>query len=56
MPRLSLFLLGAPRLELDDLLLELNNRKATALLAYLAVTRQTHSRDTLATLQNCSFG
>src|SRR5262245_8073638 len=50
MPRFTLFLLGPPRLEWDGAPLEFGNRKAVALLAYLAVMRQTHSRDTLATL------
>src|SRR5262245_47595153 len=50
MPRFSLFLLGPPRLELDGAPLEFGNRKVVALLAYLAVMRQVHSRDTLATL------
>lgn len=50
MPQLSLFLLGSPGLELDGAPLEINRRKAIALLAYLAVTDQSHSRDALATL------
>ncbi|MFN8492573.1 MAG: BTAD domain-containing putative transcriptional regulator [Caldilineaceae bacterium] len=50
MPRLTLKLFGAPRLELDGVALTLDYRKALALLAYLAVTRQIHTRDALATL------
>lgn len=45
-----LFLLGAPRLEHDHKPLQLDTRKALALIAYLAITRTAHSRDALATL------
>ncbi len=41
---------GPPRIELDGQPVILDTRKATALLAYLAVTGQRHSRDVLATL------
>jgi DNA-binding SARP family transcriptional activator len=44
----KLFLFGPPRLERDGIPLEINRRKAIALLAYLAVTQQSHSRDSLA--------
>ncbi|MGD8491939.1 MAG: BTAD domain-containing putative transcriptional regulator, partial [Anaerolineae bacterium] len=47
---LRLFLLGPPRLEADGATLPISTRKAMALLAYLAVTGQVHSRETLATL------
>jgi predicted ATPase/DNA-binding SARP family transcriptional activator len=47
---LKLYLLGPPRLELDSAPVKLNRRKAVALLAYLAVTGESHSRDKLATL------
>lgn len=47
---LSLFLFGSPRLELDGKPVTVDTRKAIALLAYLAVTRQAHSRETLAAL------
>ncbi len=47
---LKLHLLGAPRLERDGVSLELKRRKAIALLAYLAVTENIHSREALATL------
>ncbi|HLY27619.1 MAG TPA: hypothetical protein VKQ72_14840, partial [Aggregatilineales bacterium] len=50
MPRLHLHLIGAPLVEVDDVPIETGRRKAIALLAYLAVTNQPHTRDTLATL------
>lgn len=50
MAKLKLHLLGSPRLERDGGPLLLKRRKAIALLVYLAVTRQTHSREALATL------
>ncbi len=50
MSRLALYLLGPPRLELDGEPVHLPRRKALALLAYLAVTGRSHSRDSLAAL------
>ncbi|MFL7811459.1 MAG: BTAD domain-containing putative transcriptional regulator, partial [Anaerolineae bacterium] len=50
MPRLTLRLLGPPLVELDGQPVQLGRHKAVALLAYLALTRQPHSRDALATL------
>ena len=50
MPRLSIQLLGTPQVEYDDTPVHFNSRKTLALLAYLAVTKQTHKRDSLATL------
>jgi predicted ATPase/DNA-binding SARP family transcriptional activator len=50
MSRLALYLLGPPRVERDGAPVKIYRRKAVALLAYLAVTRRTHSRDALATL------
>jgi predicted ATPase/DNA-binding SARP family transcriptional activator/GAF domain-containing protein len=50
MSNLALFLLGPPRIECDGEPVEIRRRKALALLVYLAVTRQGHSRDALATL------
>src|SRR6266511_4044202 len=50
MAHLKLFLLGQPRLERSDAPIDLNLRKALALLVYLAVSGQPHSRDALATL------
>ncbi|MBI4790309.1 MAG: AAA family ATPase [Chloroflexi bacterium] len=49
-PAAMLFLLGAPRLERHGQRVEMDTRKALALVAYLALTRQSHSRDALATL------
>ena len=49
-PQLKLRLFGAPLIEVDHVLVEPRRRKAIALLAYLAVTNQHHTRDTLATL------
>jgi DNA-binding SARP family transcriptional activator len=45
---LSLFLFGPPRIEIDGTLISVDTRKAVALIAYLAVTQQRHSRDSLA--------
>src|SRR3954471_5776859 len=50
MSHLKLFVLGQPRLERDEEPIELNLRKALALLVYLAVSGQPHSRDALATM------
>src|SRR6476646_9389503 len=50
MAQLKLFLLGQPRLERGGGPIELNLRKALALLVYLAVSGQPHSRDALATM------
>jgi len=50
MSELALFLLGPPRIERDGVFLNVDTRKATALIAYLAVTKQPQSRDTLAAL------
>src|SRR5262245_36520827 len=50
MAELKLFVLGQPRLERDGAPIELNLRKALALLVYLAVSGQPYSRDALATL------
>ena len=50
MPELKLHFLGRPQLEVDGEALDVSNRKATALLAYLAGTGQRHSRDALAAL------
>jgi DNA-binding SARP family transcriptional activator/predicted ATPase len=46
--RVSLF--GLPRVQRDGESISIQRRKVVALLAYLAVTGQPHSRDTLATL------
>ncbi len=50
MSHLALFLLGPPRIERDGDVINVDTRKATALIAYLAITRQRHTRDALATL------
>ena len=50
MAHLKLFVLGQPRLESDGKPIELNLRKALALLVYLAVSSRPHSREALATL------
>lgn len=50
MPHLKLLVLGSPTLEQDGKTVELDTRKALALFVYLAVTGQSHGRDTLATL------
>ena len=50
MSRLALYLLGPPRIELDDQQVTVGRAKAVALLAYLAVTGTPHSREALATL------
>src|SRR5262245_14026222 len=47
---LKLFLLGPPRFERQGVPLILNRSRALALLAYLAVTGDKHSREALATL------
>lgn len=47
---LRLLLLGPPRFERNGSFIEITRRKAVALLAYLAETGQSHSRDALATL------
>ncbi len=49
-PRLTIALLGSPMVERDGMPIAVDTRKAIALLAYLAVTGQQHTRDTLATL------
>jgi DNA-binding SARP family transcriptional activator/predicted ATPase len=49
-PQLKLFLFGPPRIEQNGQSLAFGVRKGMALLVYLAVTRQAHSRDALATL------
>jgi DNA-binding SARP family transcriptional activator len=50
MYRLTLFLLGSPRIERDGEAVQVRRRKAMPLLAYLAVMSGSHSRDALATL------
>ncbi len=50
MSTLSLALLGPPEIEVDGVPLDVDTRKAVALLAYLAVTGRPHRRDSLAAL------
>src|SRR5690349_561445 len=50
MSRLALSLFGPPRIERDGAPVNTDTRKAIALIAYLALTRQPHSRDALAAL------
>ncbi|HLW00345.1 MAG TPA: AAA family ATPase [Ktedonobacterales bacterium] len=50
MSRLELLLLGPPRIEREGRPITVDTRKAIALIAYLAVTRQEQSRDRLAAL------
>ena len=50
MSRLELFLLGPPRIQRDGVPVEVDTRKAIALLAYLAVTGERQRRDSLAGL------
>ncbi|MDQ5853922.1 MAG: AAA family ATPase, partial [Chloroflexota bacterium] len=50
MAELKLFTFGQPRLERDGQPVDLNLRKALALLVYVAVTARPQSRDALATL------
>ena len=50
MTQLSIYLLGSPRVECNGKSIDLDTRKASALIAYLAITKQRQSRDTLAAL------
>lgn len=50
MAPLALSLLGAPRIDRDGERVEVDTRKAVALLAYLAVTDRPHTRDALCNL------
>ena len=47
---INFYLLGSPRLERDGRLVQVDTRKAIALLAYLVITGKQHSRDTMAAL------
>jgi predicted ATPase/DNA-binding SARP family transcriptional activator len=48
--RTMILLLGTPRIEHNGVPVEVDTRKAIALAAYLAVTKQSHTRDALAGL------
>ena len=56
MSRTRILLLGAPRVERDGEPVEVDTRKATALVAYLAVTGRRHTRDALAGLLWPEYG
>jgi len=47
--QLKLYTLGAPQIEVDGRPIQIERRKALALLIYLAVTGQSHTREALAT-------
>ncbi len=48
MSQLTIHLLGAPRIEYSGQPVDLDTRKAVALLAYLVITGEQHTRDALA--------
>jgi predicted ATPase/DNA-binding SARP family transcriptional activator len=50
MSQLDIHLFGSPRISYNGEAIEIDTRKAVAMLAYLAVTGQRHSRDSLAAL------
>ena len=50
MAQLTIYLLGTPRFERNGENMTLDTRKASALIAYLAIAKQRQSRDTLAAL------
>ena len=50
MSLLKLYFLGTPHIERDDHLLAMDTRKAIAMLAYLALTGERQTRDSLAAL------
>jgi DNA-binding SARP family transcriptional activator/class 3 adenylate cyclase len=50
MSRLSLYLLGSPRIERDGEPIQVDTRKAIALLAYIAISGESHRRDALVNL------
>src|SRR5688500_17955650 len=50
MSSLKLWLLGPPRIELNDMAVTVERQKVLALLVYLAVTGESQRRDTLADL------
>jgi len=50
MAHLALYLLGTPRIERDGAAIEVDTRKAIALIAFLAISRERHSRDRLVAL------
>ena len=56
MSGLSLFFLGPPRIERDGVQIKIDTRKAIALLVYLAVTGESHWRDSLVNLLWPDYG
>ncbi len=50
MPKLAIYLFGAPRIEYLGEEIGLDTRKATALLAYLVLTESRHTRDAISHL------
>ena len=50
MASLSVFSLGSPRIEIDHRLVEVDTRKAIAMVIYLAVRGESHRRESLAAL------
>jgi DNA-binding SARP family transcriptional activator/predicted ATPase/class 3 adenylate cyclase len=50
MARLRLYLLGPPRIERDGEPIKVDTRKAIALLAHIAITGESHRRDSLVNL------
>lgn len=50
MSEIRIYLFGPPRIEPNNENIEINRRKAAALLAYLEVNAQPYARDSLATL------
>jgi DNA-binding SARP family transcriptional activator len=50
MTQLIIYLLGSPRFQRNGVNIDLDTRKAGALIAYLAITKKRQSRDTLAAL------
>ena len=50
MSKLSLYIFGSPRLELDGAVLEVKRRRVMALLVYLALTGRRHNREKLIDL------
>lgn len=50
MSELNIFTLGPPRIELDGSTVNIHERKAVALLIYLVVSGESHSRDAMSTM------
>ncbi len=50
MARIKLWLLGSPRVEIEERVIDFGTRKAVALLSYLATTGQPHTRDATLSL------